>query len=80
MSEICDTPDATLERAFKMAQRIAGHAPLTMRATKEALRRLQDAAAQVDDADLVTLCYTSSDFREGMDAFLSKRKPQWTGT
>jgi enoyl-CoA hydratase len=25
------------------------------------------------------MCYQSRDFREGMDAFLSKRQPQWTG-
>ena len=32
-----------------------------------------------DDADLVELCYTSEDFREGVTAFLAKRKPVWTG-
>jgi enoyl-CoA hydratase/carnithine racemase len=42
------------------------------------LRRLQQAE-QVDDADLVTLCYTSADFREGLEAFLAKRKPTWQG-
>jgi len=25
------------------------------------------------------MCYQSRDFREGMDAFLNKRPPQWTG-
>jgi 1,4-dihydroxy-2-naphthoyl-CoA synthase len=25
------------------------------------------------------MCYMSRDFREGMDAFLNKRPPQWTG-
>jgi len=25
------------------------------------------------------MCYQSRDFREGMDAFLGKRQPQWTG-
>jgi enoyl-CoA hydratase/carnithine racemase len=24
-------------------------------------------------------CYMSKDFREGVDAFLAKRKPSWTG-
>ncbi|MGI9408149.1 MAG: enoyl-CoA hydratase/isomerase family protein [Hyphomicrobiaceae bacterium] len=79
VSTVCGTPEETRETATKLAQRMAEHAPLTMRATKEAIRRLQDAACQVDDEDLITLCYTSADFREGMDAFLTKRKPKWNG-
>jgi len=79
VSEVRETPEATAARAIEIGQRLSEHAPLTMRATKEALRRLQNAAAQVDDRDLITLCYTSADFREGMDAFLTKRKPRWTG-
>lgn len=79
VSDVCETPEATFTRARELAERMAGHAPLTMRATKEAIRRLQDAVAQVDDDDLIALCYTSADFREGMDAFLTKRKPVWTG-
>jgi enoyl-CoA hydratase/carnithine racemase len=55
-------------------------APLTLRATKEALRRLQTRLDEGEGDDLIRLCYTSNDFREGMDAFLTKRKPKWTGT
>jgi 1,4-dihydroxy-2-naphthoyl-CoA synthase len=33
-----------------------------------------------EDRDLILMCYMSSDFREGMDAFLNKRPPKWTGT
>jgi len=25
------------------------------------------------------MCYMSQDFREGLDAFLNKRPPQWKG-
>jgi enoyl-CoA hydratase len=68
----------TLEaRATELAVLLAGHAPLTMRATKEALRRLRDSLPP--DEDLIRLCYTSQDFKEGMDAFLTKRSPVWCG-
>ena len=71
---------ALMQRAGELARTIAGHAPLTMRATKEAMRRLTAATAEgLDGRDLVTLCYTSADFREGMEAFLGKRTPNWTG-
>ena len=53
---------------------------LTLRSTKEALRRLRVDGQSANDHDLVTQCYMSADFREGMEAFLSKRKPTWTGT
>jgi enoyl-CoA hydratase len=72
-------PDqASLEvRAWNLASLLAEHAPLTMRATKEALRRLRENLPP--DEDLIRLCYTSRDFKEGMDAFLTKRSPVWEG-
>ena len=80
VAEVLETQDDLMTRAAELAEQLKGHAPLTMRATKEGLRRLRHAAAQVDDHDLVDMCYTSNDFREGMEAFLNKRKPNWTGT
>jgi enoyl-CoA hydratase/carnithine racemase len=65
----------------ELALDIASNAPLTLRATKEIIRRLA-AKRRLDpgaDADLVEQCYTSEDFREGVTAFLAKRKPEWTG-
>lgn len=75
VAEIVEDADA---RAMELAATLAGHAPLTMRATKEALRRLK-AANLPDDRDLIALCYTSRDFKEGMEAFLGKRAPEWRG-
>ena len=77
VSEVLPDQAALEARATELATLLAGHAPLTMRATKEALRRLRDNLPP--DEDLIRLCYTSADFREGMDAFLTKRAPVWQG-
>jgi enoyl-CoA hydratase len=77
ISEVTADHAGLLARAGDLARTVAGHAPLTIRATKEALRRLRQGRR--DDADLVAMCFTSADFREGLDAFLAKRKPEWKG-
>jgi len=77
VSQVLPDLAALNERAGELATVLAGHAPLTMRATKEALRRLRDSLPP--DEDLIRMCYTSQDFREGMDAFLTKRTPVWQG-
>ena len=63
-----------------LAEEIAANAPLTIRATKELTRRLMDARRPDEgDADLIEMCYMSADFKEGVTAFLAKRKPHWSG-
>lgn len=79
VSEVLPDADAVLARAGELARLLAGHAPLTLRATKEALRRLRLEGPGAQDADLVTSCYGSADFKEGIEAFLGKRKPDWKG-
>lgn len=77
VSEIVADAHGLLARADALARTIAGHAPLTLRSTKMALRKLRGEV--VEDEALILMCYQSADFREGMDAFLSKRPPQWRG-
>jgi enoyl-CoA hydratase/carnithine racemase len=76
-SEVLPDHPALIARADELARLVASNAPLTLRATKEALRRLRDTLPP--DEDLIRLCYTSADFREGMEAFLGKRAPVWRG-
>lgn len=58
--------------------KLSSNAPLTMRAAKEAARRLLTTDLP-DGDDLVEECYGSKDFKIGVEAFLAKRKPIWTG-
>jgi enoyl-CoA hydratase len=77
VSEVLPDQPSLEARSMDLARLFAGHAPLTMRATKEALRRLRESLPP--DEDLIRLCYTSRDFKEGMEAFLHKRPPVWEG-
>ena len=77
LNEMVDDLSALERRAGELARLIASHAPLTLRSTKQALLRMRPKVGE--DEDLILMCYQSRDFREGMDAFLNKRPPQWTG-
>ena len=77
VSEVVADQAGLMARAEELARQVAANAPLTLRATKEALRRMRDTLPP--DEDLIRLCYTSEDFREGMEAFLGKRAPVWKG-
>jgi len=74
-------PDvATLQRrADETAKLVASHAPITLEVTKEAVRRIRRTLTRDEGEDLILRAYMSEDFREGMDAFLNKRSPNWKG-
>ena len=80
LSEVLPDYAALQSRADELAQTVASQAPLTLRATKEALRRIKEKMTPEEDDNLILSCYMSHDFREGLDAFLTKRPPKWTGT
>src|ERR1700733_10835048 len=79
LTEVVEDIPALQKRADELATLIAGNAPLTLNATKQALARLQRRLSREEGEDLILMCYMSKDFREGLDAFLTKRPPQWKG-
>jgi enoyl-CoA hydratase len=79
LTEIVEDMAALDKRAGEVARLVAGNAPLTLSATKQAVARLQKRLTREEGEDLILMCYMSQDFREGLDAFLNKRAPQWRG-
>lgn len=77
VTEVLPDHAALMARARELAALIAGHAPLTLRAIKEGLRRLRVEGPTADDDDLIVMTFMSQDFREGLDAFFNKRKPEF---
>ena len=58
-----------------LTERLSRHAPLTMWAAKEAVRRL--TRGHDDREDIMERVLGSEDFREGLAAFVEKRAPRW---
>ncbi len=80
VSEIVPSEDELPERALELAQKLAGHAPLTLQTTKEALRRIRaQLTPPGGGSDLVLRAYMSEDFKEGIEAFFAKRPAEWKG-
>src|SRR5260221_9228127 len=79
LTEIVDDLVALERRADEVARLVAGNARLTLSATKQAVAGLQKRLSRDEGEDLILMCYQSQDFREGLDAFLSKRAPHWRG-
>jgi enoyl-CoA hydratase/carnithine racemase len=66
-------------RVDELCARLAQNAPVTMRVSKEGIRRVaSDSAPQGED--LIREAYGSRDFGIGVQAFLEKKRPAWTGT
>ena len=72
-------PERLEARTMELAERIAANAPLTIRSIKEMVRRILEHARPEEVDDLIQMAYQSEDFKEGVDAFLNKRAPQWRG-
>jgi enoyl-CoA hydratase/carnithine racemase len=80
LSEVTPDEESLPRRAQELAEEVASYAPLTLWATKQALLRMRNRMVPENaDADLIAACYLSRDFKEGVEAFLAKRKPNWKG-
>lgn len=71
-----------LDEALKLAQDIAARAPLAIRLAKEAVNNAFEshlADGLADERRSFYLLFSSEDQKEGMAAFIEKRKPKWKG-
>lgn len=71
-----------IERVVRqLASDLAANAPLTIRASKEMIRRIAEhrRLAPGRDHDLIEMCYLSEDFRNAVQAFTDKAKPRFNG-
>lgn len=77
------TPKETLlETAFAMAETILSRGPVAVKLCKAAVNEGLDMdfeSAQAYEAEAFGLCFATTDQKEGMKAFVEKRKPQFTG-
>jgi enoyl-CoA hydratase len=74
--------ESYLEEAIKLAAEIAARAPLAVRLCKEAVNKAYELSLseglQAERRTFYSL-FATRDQKEGMRAFLEKRKPEWKG-
>ena len=77
VAELC--PEDGLDEAVDgVVRTLLGHAPLSMWAAKEAVRRLRRAAVP-DGEDIVSRVFGSDDFHRAVKAFSAKEPMAWEG-
>jgi enoyl-CoA hydratase len=74
--------ESLMEAAKKLATEIASKPPISVRAAKEAVLRAQDTTLEVGlefERKAFYMLFATEDGKEGMRAFLEKRKPVYKG-
>lgn len=76
------TVENFLDEALSLAQQIAGQAPVAARAGKEAVNAVFEGSLTdglSTEKELFYSLFSTNDQKEGMSAFIQKRKPNWKG-
>jgi enoyl-CoA hydratase len=71
-----------LEEAKTLAREIASKSPVAIRFAKEAVNKVYELSLTEGleyESRIFQTLFSTEDQKEGMDAFLSKRKPEWKG-
>jgi len=71
-----------LDEAKRVAQEIASKAPIATRLAKEGIDRAYEGPLQLGleyERRLLYLAFASDDAKEGLTAFMEKRKPEFKG-
>jgi enoyl-CoA hydratase len=71
-----------LEEAIRLAKEVASKPPVAVRLAKEAVLKSFDTTIEMGlefERKNFYLLFASDDMREGMSAFVEKRKPEWKG-
>ncbi len=75
--------DQLISEALALAEKICENAPLSVRASKEIMRRsigLTEEEAWTMNSELIMPIFMSRDAMEGATAFAEKRPPNWTSS
>lgn len=74
--------ESFLDEALSLAEEIAGRAPLAVRAGKDAINKIFEGSLTdglAYEQNLFYGLFSTEDQKEGMQAFVEKRKPEWQG-
>lgn len=77
---LATSKESLLTEVQAQAERLAGHAPLSMRHMKRAINEIASGDLDLERANAaVRTCFTSEDLKEGLLAMKEKRRPNFVG-